>query len=304
MKRGMVFVGVLVAAAVCSVALASDDAVLTNEDVVALTKAGLPAKVIIAKINSSETDFDTSVDQLVALSNSGVDADILEAMAQGGNAGSAAQGAAPVAGTVRVGASRAANVRSNFRGTLCESPGIFIEEDGKLMDMDATTTAQTRTGSGVLSSLTYGIVSTKSKAALRGTRANTRTAQTQPAFWFCFEEAEAGLSYQTGGAVSPSEFLLVEFKVHAKRRERTFELGKFNVWTGSQSGAPPKQLREVTYEKVQPGVFRVNVLGRLDPGEYGFYYAGQAALSSFGVAMAGASGGGSSKIFAFGVEGG
>jgi len=153
-------------------------------------------------------------------------------------------------------------------------------------------------------------VSTKSKAAVRGTRANTRTAQERPVFWFCFEEAEAGFSYQTSGAVSPSEFLLVEFVVNARRRERVFEIGKFNVWTGSQAGAPPKQLREVSYEKVKPGVYRSHVQGALDPGEYGFYYAGQASLSGFGIGVAMAVGGvgapsaGSSKIFAFGVEDG
>ena len=285
-------------------AMAADDSVLTNEDVIALTGAGLPAKVIVAKINSSAVDFDTSVEELVALAEAGVDADVLEAMAQGENAGAEDQASS---GTIRVGASRAANVRSNFRGTLCEAPGIFLEQDGELVDIDATTAAQTRTGSGVLSNLTYGIVSTKSKAAIRGMQANSRTSQASPAFWFCFEEAEAGLSYQTTGAVNPSEFLLVAFKVNRKRRERTFEIGKFNVWTGGQAGTPPKQLRDVTYEKVKPGVYRVEVMDPLEPGEYGFYYAGQGSLSGFGiVAMApgatGGGGGGGSKIFAFGVE--
>ena len=281
-------------------ATAADDTVLTNADVIELTGAGLPPKVIVAKINSSAGDFDTSVEALLALAEAGVDADVLEAMAQGGNGG--AEGNAP-SGTIRVGASRAANVRSNFRGTLCEAPGIFLEKDGALVDLDATTTAQTRTGSGVLSNLTYGIVSTKSKAAIRGMQANSRTSQASPAFWFCFEEAEAGLSYQTSGAVNPSEFLLVSFKVNQRRRERTFEIGKFNVWTGGQAGTPPKQLRDVTYEKVKAGVFRVEVAQPLDPGEYGFYYAGQGSLSGFGfVAMAPGAGGGG-KIFAFGVEG-
>ena len=42
--------------------------VLTNQSVVKLHKAGLPAEVILAKIRSSRTSFDTSVDALVSLS--------------------------------------------------------------------------------------------------------------------------------------------------------------------------------------------------------------------------------------------
>lgn len=45
---------------------------LTNEDVVTLTDADLGGAVIVAKIKGSATDFDTSVDALVALSKAGV----------------------------------------------------------------------------------------------------------------------------------------------------------------------------------------------------------------------------------------
>ena len=54
--------------------------VLTNEDVVTLTEAGLPAALIVAKIAATRTDFDTSVEQLVSLSAAGVDAGVIEAM--------------------------------------------------------------------------------------------------------------------------------------------------------------------------------------------------------------------------------
>ena len=54
--------------------------VLTNAEVVALTEAGLPAALIVAKIAATRTDFDTSVEQLVSLSAAGVDAGVIEAM--------------------------------------------------------------------------------------------------------------------------------------------------------------------------------------------------------------------------------
>ena len=56
--------------------------VLDNEDIVNLTEVGLPAEVIVAKIESTATTFDTSVEKLVALAEAGVHADVLAAMAK------------------------------------------------------------------------------------------------------------------------------------------------------------------------------------------------------------------------------
>ncbi|MCY3591269.1 MAG: formylglycine-generating enzyme family protein [Acidobacteria bacterium] len=56
--------------------------VLENEDILSLTEAGLPPEVIVAKIESTATAFDTSVERLVALVQAGVHADVLAAMAR------------------------------------------------------------------------------------------------------------------------------------------------------------------------------------------------------------------------------
>lgn len=56
--------------------------VLDNGDIVNLTEAGLPAEVIVAKIESTATAFDTSAKKLVALVRAGVHADVLAAMAK------------------------------------------------------------------------------------------------------------------------------------------------------------------------------------------------------------------------------
>ena len=58
------------------------DEVLTNADIVMLTDAGVPAEAIVNKINSARTNFDTSVEQLVALSKAGVDASVMAAMTE------------------------------------------------------------------------------------------------------------------------------------------------------------------------------------------------------------------------------
>ena len=59
---------------------AADEEALTNEDIVRLTQAGLGPSVIVAKIASSRTAFDTSVEALVELSENEVAQEVLEAM--------------------------------------------------------------------------------------------------------------------------------------------------------------------------------------------------------------------------------
>ena len=58
--------------------------VLTNADIIALTEAGVPAEAIVVKIESTRSDFDTSVEQLIALSTAGVDAGVVAAMTRKG----------------------------------------------------------------------------------------------------------------------------------------------------------------------------------------------------------------------------
>ena len=259
--------------------------VLTNEDVVRLTESGLPASVIVAKIRSSRTDFDTSVDALVALSEAKVGPEVLEAMTNAGApAPSAGDDAASLDVVTATRASEVANVASNFEGTPCESPGIFLSEESSLVDLELTQAVSMRTARGVLSDLTLGIKSAKVKARIRGARSQVRTSQRQPTFYFCFEEV--GLSNQTIGAVNPSAFPLIAFDVLKKKDRRSFVAGKLNTWTGNSVGSSPKQLRQVEYEKIVPGVYEVKSQ-TLDPGEYAFYDA----LSARG-----------RKVFAFGVD--
>ncbi len=69
--------GLVLAAAPLSAGAAE---AMTNADVEALTEAGLGAGVIVAKIEASETAFDTSVPALVALARSGVADEVVAAM--------------------------------------------------------------------------------------------------------------------------------------------------------------------------------------------------------------------------------
>lgn len=201
---------------------------------------------------------------------------------------------------VRRQASAAANVATNFQGTRCQEPGIYIDDGRELTLLEPTSISQKQSGSGVLSGLTYGVLSVKSRAAIRGTRAQVRIRDYQPKFLFCFEESQTGLSYQTKGAVNPSEFMLVSLRVNARKRQRSFVIGKFNQWTGSRGGAPPKELRDVDYKRLRAGIYEAKPARDLAPGEYAFYYAGDD--QGGGIPGFYAGGGPGGKLFPFGLD--
>lgn len=273
---------------------------LTNDDIKLMTSGGIPEAVITAKIESSNTEFDTSVEALLELSGVGVHPNVLAAMTstkkpvQASPVAPAAPSSAVV--TVRHQASAAANVATNFDGTRCEGPGIFLMEGDDLKVLEPTTIAQRQGGSGVLSRVTHGVMSVKARAAIRGARAPVRIENARPKFLFCFEESQAGLSYTTSGAVNPSEFPLVTLTVNRKKRQRSFVVGKINEWTGSRAGATPEALRDIRYERIKPGVFEAEPLDELARGEYAFYFAAKLPGG-----MSGGSGEGG-KLFPFGVD--
>ena len=145
--------------AICSLESAQDSSALANEDVIKLVKAGLPSAVILAKISSSSTDFDTSVDALLALSAEGIPPDVLTAMAEAGKQ-APAPSPSPVApappaasaqtgtATIRQSASVAANVQTNFVGARCEEPGIYLDDGGTLKLIEPTTPGQSPFSNG------------------------------------------------------------------------------------------------------------------------------------------------------------
>ena len=258
--------------------VAGEEEVLTNENILVMTEGGLSERVIIAKIMASETDFDIAHEQLVALARAGVEAGVLEAM---------------VVKSVPSAASRTPWVYAQrFEGTPCTAPGLYVEEDGgELRGIDPLT-PQIRSGNQVLTSVTWGLVPVKARAAIRGARSDTRTNNRVPTFWFCPEESEYSVDPRT--MVDPRDFLVVALKASESRRERSVQIGSASILTGGRTGVPPRSIRRVKYENVGFGVYQITPRSALNPGEYGFYYTG----GQF--AAGGPFGGG--KIYAFGID--
>ena len=102
--------------------------VLRNADIITLTEVGLPTGIIVSKIQTTRTDFDMSVQGLVALSKAGVEEAVLEAMTQAASGGVRAEaprraGGAPGAGRTATGAdAQAASVASRQPGETFRDP--------------------------------------------------------------------------------------------------------------------------------------------------------------------------------------
>ncbi len=260
----------------------SGSEVLTNENVMTMVKAGLPPSIIVNKIRTSKTNFDTSTNQLFQLQQTRVPTDIINAMVAASTATSTA--------TSQTGAGDVSRTDPNDPLSAHDA-GIYLYEeiDGrkKMTQLEPSVTKQTKTGGIFASAMTYGIMKAKVKAALAGKNAPLQISNPRPVFYFYFEAKNAGLSSNTYYTTSPSEFVLVQFNAKSNTREIT--ILQANAF-GAQSGTMDKSARGFKVEKLAPGVYKVTPQEDLVDGEYGFYSSGGAGPS------------GGAKIFDFGVK--
>lgn len=261
---------------------------LTNQTIIDMVGAKLPAEVIIAKIRASATAFDVSTAGLVALNNAGVSSAIVKEMLSVQQAPEPSSGAPR--GLVEV---------SPDEGELPEDPGIYMSvvEDGtrRLIQLEPTVYTQGKTGGMLVSALTSGLTKTKLKAVVRGVAATINTSDPSPKFFFVFESTEGvgpGTSPFLMGASSPNEFTLVHFDV--KKRSREVVVSSASV-LGSQSGTEDRAVVDFRFTKLRPGVYRVTPSAPLQAGQYCFLSA-----TAFGASGAGAAG--ANKVFDFGIS--
>lgn len=260
----------------------SGSEVLNNEKVVTMVRAGLPASIIVSKIRTSKSNFNTNTDELIRLQQANVPTDIINAMVEASSHTSAT--------SYTTGAGDVLKRDPNDPASAHEA-GIYIyeEKDGKRMmtQLEPTISKQSKTGGIFASALTYGIAKVKFKAVLAGANAAFQMTNPRPIFYFYFEEKNSGLSRTNYLATSPNEFSLVKMEV--KKNGREVIVSQANVF-GAESGTLDKYARGFGYEKVAPGVYKVFVKEDLVEGEYGFYFGGGDAGASV------------AKIFDFGIK--
>jgi hypothetical protein len=211
--------------------------VLTNDSVISMKKAGLSDSLILAKIRSSATKFDTSTKGLIALKNGGISDQIIEAMvSHSGTAAAPAQPAAPPA-------------------TAAATPGaarqsISYLTGGKAVELAMATAAFEFSNSPF---------DAKSELVLRGRKAPYRITDKKPTFY---------------SAWSANDAPLVRLRPGKDHDDRNLKIagGSYAPYGGSYKYGVRSEDRVdlEPAEKDGRGYFRLTPREPLKPGEYGF----------------------------------
>lgn len=264
MKQRFIFnsllIGVLCLASYS--AIQAQGEVMTNDEVIALAKAGLSPSIIIGKIRTSKSNFDLSTDSLIKLKQAGVSDDIVAAMLEAKSGRSTAATTSAVSGS---GDPNDPMSKHNY--------GIYLyeERDGvrKMTQLQPNVSAQNRTGGGFTAAVTpFGLGKVKTKANLPGRNANLQITSTSPVFYFYLDTTSGGLNTSSGVPSTPNEFTLIRFNQRSDNREVT--IAKANSW-GGKGGLSDEYVVPLKAEDLGNGVFKVTAAGELRKGEYGFY---------------------------------
>ena len=288
---------IVVLVAVSGLAQAPNDdteEVLTNDSITAMSKAGLGAPIIVAKIRSSKTDFDVSSDELIRLKQDGVSDNIIAVMIDSANA-------PPAPGTRRrIALSRTQPApRSAWYPVKPSESGIYflktIGAEGELVLLEPNVYTQSKETGAWKQALTYGVAKVQYKVVLPGAHARLDIDGRRPTFYFYFDIPSPGLSNAGtvwGPATSANEFVLAKMEVRKTTRE--LSVGEYGGLTGHNYGVPTKASQEFDYERLEPGIYRVTPKRDLSDGEYCFLYGGSVATSGTG---------GGPKLFDFAIRG-
>jgi hypothetical protein len=244
---------------------------VTNKTIIQLKGAGLSDDIIKSKIGNSVCNFDLSTDALITLKKAGIPDDVINAMLTKKN-------------TTSSSTSSVNNPSSSTNTEKSIVPGIYYCK-GKpcdLLELEASVYSQAKAGSGILTSLTYGIAKTKMKATLSGNKANLQVEEINPTFYFHFDKSSSNNFSNNGAqslwfasATSPNEFILVKFSTTKKSREVV--TGSWSTYSGMSSGIDDDNKIPFKYEKISQGVYKIYTEKPLKKGEYCFMYAGGTA---------------------------
>ena len=236
---------------------------LTLNSVVALSQSGIGDDAIVAKIRSTSTHIDLSVDQMMALKTKGVSGPVIAALL------TSPQGLQAVVMSV-----------DSPNPADLHPAGVYMLDGSvsKMRRIDPTVSNQAKTGGILGYALTGGIASMSVKAAIQGGTARVHATDRRPVFYFFFDESNPQVgptttSWAAGTSATvtaPSEFTLIHMAAKSGRREA--RVGSMNIG-GAKAGVMDKDRLVFDYELVRPGVFKVQPKTDLEPGEYGFIYA-------------------------------
>lgn len=235
--------------------------VLTNEVIIGMFSKGLPASIINSRLKTAKNTFDISTEALVKLTENKIPEDIVNAMIDA--AGDPSR--------------HFVKIDPNNPMDMHESGIYYIKKSGgatEIVPLEPTVYSQSKSGGGLVSSLTYGITKVKVGVTLDGTSSHRQIEEQKPEFYFYFDLTKNSLNQASNWwfstATSPNEFILVNFTV--KKRSRDVETGSANI-LGSSTGVADKNKIPFKFDKIAPGIYKV-YFDKPISGEFCFMYAG------------------------------
>ena len=259
---------------------------LRNDDVVGLLQAGLGEEAVIAKIETTDSEYVTDTSTLLALRNSGVPSTVIAAMVKRSSV------------DVKLSDSSPDPLAPHYTGVYLMDAAAA---QPRMWKIDPTSSSQTKTGGIFGYALTGGIASASVKAVIPGDAAREQTSDRRPTFYMYFDAAngeETG-TFSTGFGASvqtPNELSLV--RLTEKKGKREARIGSINI-AGAKAGVMDKDQIPFSYDQVAPGVFRVQPDVDLAKGEYGFIFAMGGGV---GPGLAGSAGTAGARVFGFGIK--
>jgi hypothetical protein len=255
---------------------------LTIQQILDLNVLQIGDDAIIAKIESEDSIFDLSTDQMIDLRKKGLSSAVIAAMLK------TKENAQPVLSL------------DSPDPMVPHAAGLYVlHNDGpvaRMERMNFTVSSQAKTGGIIGYALTGGLASASVKVAIQNEQAPVRTRR-KPTFYFFFDDIarqSSGTTWASGANTfvsSPAEFTLIELKRKDGRREA--RVGSMNI-AGAKTGVMDKDRLAFHSNEVRPGVFEVTPATDLEPGEYGFI---------FSLGASGSSGAMTARIFDFSVVG-
>jgi hypothetical protein len=239
---------------------------LTNQDVVNMVQAGLSEDIVIEKIKTSKTAFDTSTDGLVALKKAGVGSDIIRVMVNpsaasspGGAGSRLANSNAPAPCQIPPGGQAAW-----LSGT---SPAMWYTdpEKGTRTEVNYERGTITHVGFAGFGSSLLVLHPIKASARVKG-------------------------GAQFLSCINPTDAPLVRFSIDPKSDERNTSVGTIRPWNISFH-ISDEDLVRFKFEKTPDGYFKVMPEASLPAGEYGFVPQGSVGFFSAG-----------ERVYTFGVD--
>jgi hypothetical protein len=239
------------------------DEVLKNASIVELQGLNLGDAVIIEKIKASKCDFDTSIDGLKQLKKDKISDAVIQAMiAKNAPATSSSPSVAMSPGDVN--------------NPLSPHPaGVWLlkETNGKKEMVQLEFQHPRPETSGSYAWAGFG-AQVEQIATLAGATADLELPNRKPTFYFYFggagQFANQGGAYEFMSTQSPKDIMLVKFQLRKSgdHYTRTLQISRSSAWEGSST--LDKATRELEWEKVADGIYKVTPKKDLANGEYAF----------------------------------